>query len=542
MRHLLTLFLLLSVLSCCTTPSRRDAMRRGLDSINVLNRTDQPFTVADVQPYVRFFDRHGQANDRLLAHYLLGRAYYDHGEAPMALQCYQDAIGCADTTAADCDFVQLSRVYSQMSEVFYNQILYRQELLYAKMAEHYAWKGCDTLAALMNYEQQGLVYCQLGNIDSAIYVMEDASKGYSRYHYDANAAIVLGVIVPDIISRGDYAKAKRYMDKYESESGLFDDSGDIEKGREYYYRIKGTYFLSIGRLDSAEYWFRKELRDGKDYNNQNGGAMGLATLYEQCHMPDSAAKYYKYAYAMNDSMYAQMATETVERMQAVYDYSRHQEKARQEEKKAADRAVVIWICIGALFLLLFIVYVVVSKLHEKSEAIRRNYEQSLVLIAQGRHDLARLRAKEEFNRELIAEKERAIREQETILKALLKSDSRSHSHAERTLKSSEVYGRFEQLSIVGEKPVDAEWHQMQAEVFRCYPGFGDFLCENTFRLHDKEQKTCLLIRAGFNPTVISHMIGVNPSYISNIRSAMLEKLFKLQGSSKVFDKMIRDIY
>ena len=542
MRHLLTLFLLLSVLSCCTTPSRRDAMRRGLDSINVLNRTDQPFTVADVQPYVRFFDRHGRANDRLLAHYLLGRAYYDHGEAPMALQCYQDAIGCADTTAADCDFVQLSRAYSQMALIFCMQGLFRQQLDFEMKAEKNAWQGGDTLAALISYEQQSVAYGEMGLIDSAIVVIENVAKKYTQFHADADAAIALGSITLTLLNKGEVIKARQYISRYESESGLFDKNGDIEEGREFYYHVKGLLQLKESRLDSAEYWFRKELRDGKDYNNQNGGAMGLATLYEQCHMPDSAAKYYKYAYAMNDSMYAQMATETVERMQAVYDYSHHQEKAHREEKKAADRAVVIWICIGALFLLLFIVYVVVSKLHEKSEAIRRKYEQSLVLIAQGRHDLARLRAKEEFNQELIAEKERAIREQETILKALLKSDSRSHSHAERTLKSSEVYSRFEQLSIVGEKPVDAEWHQMQAEVFRCYPGFGDFLRENTFRLHDKEQKTCLLIRAGFNPTVISHMIGVNPSYISNIRSAMLEKLFKLQGSSKVFDKMIRDIY
>ncbi|MBQ3698984.1 MAG: hypothetical protein II886_03650, partial [Prevotella sp.] len=75
----------------CTTERQRTAMRQGLDSINVRNRTDRPFTVRDVEPYVRFFDDHGTPNDRLLAHYLLGRAYYEHGEAPMALQCYHDA-------------------------------------------------------------------------------------------------------------------------------------------------------------------------------------------------------------------------------------------------------------------------------------------------------------------------------------------------------------------------------------------------------------------------------------------------------------------
>ena len=98
MKHLPTIFVLLLALTYCTTETDRNHMRAGLDSINVRNRNGQPFTVSDVQPYVGFFDEHGTPNDRLLAHYLLGLAYNDHGEAPMALQCYQDADDCADTT------------------------------------------------------------------------------------------------------------------------------------------------------------------------------------------------------------------------------------------------------------------------------------------------------------------------------------------------------------------------------------------------------------------------------------------------------------
>ena len=101
MKRLIGYFIFLLALCCCTTEAERTKMRAGLDSINVLNRTDKPFTVQDVEPYMQFFDDHGTPNERLLAHYLLGRAYYEHGEAPMALQCFQDAIECADTTAAD---------------------------------------------------------------------------------------------------------------------------------------------------------------------------------------------------------------------------------------------------------------------------------------------------------------------------------------------------------------------------------------------------------------------------------------------------------
>ena len=138
MRHLLTVIAILLAFACCTTEADRNRMRAELDSINQRNRNDQPITAADVQPYVNFFDDHGTANDRLLAHYLLGRAYHDHGEAPMALQCYQDAIDCADTLSGDCDYVQLSRVFGQMAQIFYEQGLYRQHIQCEKKSIKFA--------------------------------------------------------------------------------------------------------------------------------------------------------------------------------------------------------------------------------------------------------------------------------------------------------------------------------------------------------------------------------------------------------------------
>ena len=58
-----------------------------------------------------YFDRHGTANERLKAHYLLGCVYRDQNEAPHALQCYQDAIEVADTLSPDCDYQTLLAVY-----------------------------------------------------------------------------------------------------------------------------------------------------------------------------------------------------------------------------------------------------------------------------------------------------------------------------------------------------------------------------------------------------------------------------------------------
>ena len=524
MRQVIATFLVLLMLTACIDRREYAAMHHGLDSLNELNRNDEPFTAADVQPYIDYFDRHGEPNDRLLAYYLLGRAYHEQGEAPMALEQYHKAIECADTLSRDCDFGQLSRVYSQMGEIFYEQSLYNQYFRYLDLSINSFYKSKDTINAFITYEQKSFAYRELNQLDSAVIVSEEVASLYRDFGYESYAATALGSIARTLLIQGKTDKAKKYMIIYEGESGLFNEAGEIEEGREAYYNTKGLLSLKENKLDSAEYWYRKELRDGKDFNNQNGGALGLAMVFEQRHQPDSAAKYYQYAYAMNDSMYAQMATEEVARMQAMYDYSRHQQIAHAEKEKASRRAIVIWVCIGIIVLLSLVAIIIVERINHRHQQIVTKYLESLNIIRQARQDIKKLKANNKENAELIAEKEMVIHEQKDFLKALP--------------TDSLIYKRF---SIRGKEPSTDEWLQIEELVFELFPQFQKFMADHNKMLNDKEQKTCLLIRAGFKPKNISDMLNVGPSYISNIRSEMLQKLFGQTGTPKDFDRLLRDI-
>ena len=541
-KQLLSIFVLLVALCCCTTEADRNRMRSGLDSINARNRNDQPFTVKDVEPYVLFFDDEGTPNDRLLAHYLLGRAYYEAGEAPMALECYQKAAECADTIREDCDYAQLSRVYAQMAEVFYDQGLYHKHLHFYQLAANYFWIGKDTLSAIRCLEQKSQTFRLLNMEDSMLKTCRRAYNLYSKSGYSDYAAMSLGYMLSTLIKRREYKQAKDYMHIYESESKLFDANHNIIPSHEIYYKVKGYYYKEIGNFDSAEYYFRKELRDGKDFNNQNAAAMGLALLFQRQHHPDSAAKYAIYAYAMNDSMYAQKTTKTVERMQAMYDYSRHQKEAQVERENATRRTIIIWICLAVIVFICVITYIIIRELSHKRHEAEQKYIHSLEIIEQARHDIVKLRDSEETNKELISEKEQTIHDQEIILKSLLHKDVNSHSLADKKLKETDIYLRYERLSTIGQKPTDEEWNLLQSQISMYYPGFHDFMQEHDFHLSDKERKICLLLRIGFKPTNIANMIGVTFSYITELRTKMLQKLFGLSGNSKSFDKILREIY
>ena len=545
MKHLLTIFTLLLALTCCTTESDRLRMRAGLDSINQCNRNDRPFTVSDVQPYVAFFDDHGTPNDRLLAYYLLGRAYHEHGEAPMALQCYHDAIDCADTAAADCDYAQLARVYGQMAQIFYEQGLYRQQLDFQRKAAEYAWIGKDTLAALMSYEQESQAYNNLNMPDSLLYICEHVSQLYRKYGYNNYAGQTLGYMLRTLINRQEFDKVREYMQIYESESEYFDSLGNIQNGREIYYRIKGLYYLHTNKFDSAEYYFRKELRDGKDFDNQHSGALGLSEIYQRREQTDSTAKYCMYAYAMLDSVYAKRSTKEVERIQALYDYSRSQAIAEKEKRKASERLFLIFILVGTVLFLMALSVIAFLKYKDAKQTrtiLEEKYLQSLDSIQKAQKDISSLKKYQKLNHELIVEKERLIREQEIVRNSMLQNEKYIREAVQRQFHSSTIYNRIAKLANSGTQPTKLEWQELQDTLFGLYPNFSELMTRHCQMLDDREYKICILIRAGVSPGAVAAMLGILSSTVTKLRINLLMKIFRIQGTSKEFDTMLRKIY
>lgn len=527
MKHLLSVVIMLLALTCCTTEADRIRMRAGLDSINMRNRNDQPFTVSDVQPYVTFFDEHGTPNDRLLARYLLGRAYYDHGEAPMALKCYQDAIECADTTASDCEYAQLARVYGQMAQIFHDQGLYREAIYHDNLSVGYAWKGKDTLLALRNSEQIGFAYKRLGYIDSSMVVIEDVSKKYIQYGYPSDAAISLSANIKPLIVIGDYQKAKKYMGLYESLSGFFDTFNNIEKGREIYYKSKGLYYLYTNKLDSAEYYFRKELREGKDFNNQNAGAKGMTELYQRLHQPDSVAKYSLYAYAMSDSLYARKTTKDVERIQAMYDYTRQQEIASLESEKAAlanRKLLISFIVLLAVLLLSSWLYIARKELIEELQATSSELDRI-------KNENFELKRDASANQQQINENEKRITQLEKKLGRYSKLIYFGIERTEDNLKNSPNYQRIKDIAYKGKKLTSEDWETIHNLVNEYLPGFFDFVISQT-KIDSTEYRICLLLRLHFKAGEIAHMLGVTAPYISKASTEIMADLYGVKGSSK----------
>ena len=493
----------------------------------------------------QWFDRHGTPNEQMRAYYILGRTYADMNEAPMALHCYQEAINRADTTSQDCDFAQLSRVYGQSAAIFYQQGLYRNALEYDDLSVEYSYRGKDTLNALRSYAMKAASYEKLQMADSAIYFYKDAIRLFQTYHYDIIASGFAGGLAEILIDKGETVEAEPYMHDYEQHSGYFDSKGNIAKGREVYYYAKGLYFLKNNNLDSAEYYFRKELQDGKDFNNQNCGSYGLALLYQQKHLSDSAAKYFAYSYAMNDSCFVQMTTHEVEQAKAMYDYSRQQEIARQKELRAQENARNFWIAVALAMTLLLCLSVLFLKYQEKKKVQKYQAEklrdlQASYAIAQS--ELKKLRNSEDLTT-LVADKERQVKQlEETIAQYKQREFGLKCDEVESSIRKNDTYKDFMRHVNRGTRLSDKDWEAIEQLLAQNLPSFYNFVSVKRYALSDNEYHACLALRLKASSSQTANLLGLSPSSLTLIRKALLLKLFNVEGSAADFDNKLMLYY
>ena len=517
--------------------SRSQRMRRLLLLTNAQNKCDTVFRSDSIQRLlVDYYESHGSANDRMLAHYLLGRAYYDMGEMPISLNAYQLAL--ADTTGTEQDYYLLTRIHAQISNIFFKQNLIDDQLKHIDLSVKYALLSHDTIGAILNNTQKVYAYERKGEIDSAIYVCNNNFMAFRKMTMHRMAAQVVGPLAYLYVKKNEIEKAKKYFDLYETESGYFDEKGNIEKGREIHYYLKGNYYLLSGNTDSAEICFRKELREGKDFNNQNAASRGLALLFQKTHQPDSAAKYALYSYAMNDSVYAHMATEEVERMKAMYDYTRHQELAHKAEKESAHKTTILRWIFFALVLCVLAAILITRKYRQKKQKETQLYKERISELEKTQSDILMLRQHEEDYLDVIKEKEYAISQLREQIEKYQQNHRQKKTELQAGKESISLFQKIQKHEASGQQLSKGDLQLLRQYVIENYPVCYKFISDKNYNLNMMEFNTCILVRLGYAPKVISRFLDCSPAYISKIRITLLKRMYGIEGKPQEFDQKI----
>ena len=513
-------------------------MKLLLLKAKVRNKLAMPMSTDSLKDIADYFDKHGDSNERMLAYYILGCAYFDGKDAPMALQYFHEAAAKADTTDSSCDFKNLSRIYTFLGEILYKHLSPENALIAQKQAIKYAKLAKDTLNAICGYQRLTETYYYLGKYDSVISISDKSSKLFRKYGYINYAASSYGIPIFIMVENGETNKVKPYLRIYEKESGLYDTKvNKVKKGHEIHYYIKGMCYLNEDKLDSAEYFFRKELNETSDYNNHQAAAKGLYMLYKKRCNNDSVTKYAEMWNAATDSAYARMSTEHLQQMQAMYNYNRYRQTAEEAEKDALRTKYISIIIIMAIMAAaiggaLAVRTYIMRKRRARVDEIKE-YKRKINELEMSRAEL------ESINSGLNAEVNRMI-EEKTKKIDILKTEY------EKNFNNVKDKDLFECEPIVIQirwkarkttKPMDKDEISRLKELFKDYRPLSNW--ENT--LNNNEYLICLLVRLDFVPAEICILTDLSSSNISNIRKRLLEKMTGREGSPKDFDKYIKSL-
>ena len=521
-------------------------MRYQLVYAKGMNKGYVDFTTDSLmKEIVDYYDNHGTCQQQMLAHYLLGCVYRDLGDSPASLSCNNDAVEKADTTSSDCDYKLLTRVYEQQGALFLSQSMPQNALSAYQKAEKYAWIAKDTLSAVLSYEHLGNIYEYMGNMNKVIEVYENASRRYRQYGYPVQAARALGGAIQALILTKQYAKAKKYMDVFEAESGYFQkDSCYSYINYSHYYYLKGLYCLE-SHSDSAKYWFTKCQEFAKTNNNKSFSAYAWYLYYIKHQQMDSVAKYSEQAFAYNDSANLDMERDLMQKMQAIYDYDRWKNVAHNEEIKAtrANLTLLVSILVSVSVIIIGILTFLVYRKKRKLELQEKEEQENLIRqqIYDTKQELELLRTVNDRKiADVIKEKEQTINKLKEDLKDIRdKYSNSSLSDVDILLKESSIYKRIKYLELHPKEIMrENDWIELEETIEQLIPSFIPLLKN---RLNVIAYRICLLVKLEISTSSIAILLGLSSSAISKNRKVMLEKLCGRSGKPKDFDEYIRQI-
>ena len=524
--------------------SKAQKMRYELLRHKAMNKAYISFTSdSKMKEVVDYYDRHGSANERMLANYVLGCVYRDMHEVPLALEYYNKAAEQADTTAADCDYGTLYRVYSQMGFLFSKQYLPYQLLDAFGKAEKYAYLAKDTLNAIINYQNKGDAYDYLGKKDSVVAINLRSANMFKRIGDNYNAAIALGCNYSYYIEKQDSVNAKKAFEAYFSTG--YEGNSNYGDAKAFLLCEKGRYYMFISRLDSAFSCLNQSLKLSKSYSNKAAATKVLAQYYARVNKPVLAMKYALKSSEYNDSDLLAVRESQLQQIQAMYNYGRNQEIARKAELKAERITMLVYVLIaGGVVIFLLLTHLYLKQLKKKKEKIlvtKHLYDDSLLKLRQKQEELELLRTVNDRKiADVIKEKEQMINKLEDDLKDIRdKYSNSSLSDVDILLKESSIYKRIKYLELHPKEIMrENDWIELEETIEQLIPSFIPLLKN---RLNVMAYRICLLVKLEISTSSIAILLGLSSSAISKYRKVMLEKLCGRSGKPKDFDEYIRQI-
>lgn len=488
---------------------------------------------------IRFYDKYGDLHKQMEAYYYLGSVYRDLGDAPRAVKAFLHTTELGENTM---EYGLTGKAHGQICTLLAQQGVYNEAEKAGRKELEYALLENDSVAVGYSLRNIARIFHDRNELDSALhYYMEGYEKGATRIKN-----IILSEVPWIYYDKGKPEQAKSLIFE------LF------EKDRPSYnnWLLLGRIYAQEGELGKAHDCFNTVLTEGSLFQIQ-GAYQGLSELEARQGNLRAALAYVKQSLAYQDSINQWTQTETVAKIQALYNFQAYEEENNrlQEANNRHQHWLLVLTC--GLIVLASGGYLYYNRLLYKKARILRLTRTARMLNELAYSNSSALMGDERQKiKELQTRSQQLENEKSYLQKRLqaVENDLSSYAQLEKkgvkgakipphvlSLRSSEIYHIFHQWSEHSARITEEQWEELHTAIDLTYPRFTDRLLTLYPKLSEVELQICYLIKISLPLKTIAQMLSRSNSAITNARIRMYKKLKGEDGKAEFFDQFISDL-
>lgn len=494
-----------------------------------------------IKTVVKYYEERKDRERLPETYYYAGRVYRDLGDAPQALEYLQKAI----ESTKDCtDYRLISRIYSQTGTLYLYQDTYDQALEVFRKAYQYCLSDKDSIGMVYSLRDIGRTFTTLNCADSALYYY----KGALNYAEQIHNNHLVGVVQAEL--SGLYIQLEMYPEAFTA----IQCSNKYIKGHNIapFYAILADYYYYTNQLDSATFYYTQTASFDDLYQKQ-GSYKGLGNIARKKGQYKEAMEYFDKYLIYTDSIKDITNTETIRKMQSLYNYQLKEKENSKLQRQAANYKLWNILLVFSLLSLVFL-FIAYHQFRKKKEQQQLVKQERIKQIQKERY--AQSNTYLEKNKEQIKEVELSLHkaeiEKDQLRQDLLKAQKslieknneqitatqRVQKQSELALKHSDIYKKFH-FAVQGsdEKIGNDDWKELMCAVDEAYSQFTTRLLE-LYPMKTIEIQVCVLIKIGLSPAQIAFITIRSRQAISSIRKRLYSKVMGKDGTPEQWDNFI----
>ena len=324
-----------------------------------------------------------------------------------------------------------------------------------------------------------------------------------------------------------------------------------------YYNNIAKYYYYTNELDSAIYYYKKNLSFNDSYVHKASAYEDLAQIASKQNNFTQALSYYEQYMLYEDSLQQTVRTAAIDKIHTLYNYQQYKKENLFLKQKTFKQKQLLFVTIFSLVFLLLIGIVFWQKQKRKEQTIllqqeklkrlqKEQFQYSQAQIIANNEKIKKLstllheakQTNDKLRQNLLQAQKDWIEKANIQIEAAQVVKESSWANLQQTEIWKKLHQSIDKNGII--KMTDTDWTELTKVIEETYPNFVQRLNE-LCTLSQKELQVCLLIKINIPLTQIADIVCSSKQGISSLRERLYKKFVGEKGKPKDCDNFIRNL-